>query len=65
MTFLLPLIGAVAGAAGGFAIGEMVRVGVDGSAFDVRFLTLMFGAIIGYFGGRVIAGRSSKKHHEV
>lgn len=64
MAFLFPLIGAVAGAAGGFAVGEMMRVGYEGSSFDVRFLTLMVGAIIGYFGGRMMVGKSKDNHHE-
>jgi len=64
MTLLLPLIGAIVGAAGGFAIGEMMQIGIGGSAFDARFLTMMIGAIIGYFGGRIFAGRSADNHHE-
>ncbi len=56
MSFLLPLAGAVVGAVGGFSIGEMMRVGYEGTAFDARYLLLMIGALVGYFGARLCAG---------
>ncbi len=59
MSFLFPLIGAVAGAAGGFTLGEMVRAGYGGAVFDMRLPILLVGAVIGYFIGRLIAKISS------
>ncbi len=62
MSFIFPLIGAVVGAAGGFTLGEMVRAGYGGAVFDMRLPILLVGAVLGYFVGRLIAGKSS--HNE-
>ena len=59
MAFLFPLIGTVAGAAGGFAIGQMIRAGYGGEVFDMRLPVLLVGAVSGYFVGRIIAKLSA------
>lgn len=61
MSFLLPLFGAAAGALGGFSLGEVMRVGVDGTAIDVRYLLTMFGVLVGNFGGRLLARSARPK----
>jgi len=57
MSFLVPLIGAVAGAVAGFYLGEMVHAGYAGIAIDMRYPLLAVGTLLGYFIGRMVAGK--------
>ena len=61
MAFIAQLLGAIMGAAAGFGLGEMLVVGIDDQAIDMRYIMAGFGALIGFVIGRSIASRYERE----